>query len=181
MGLYDDMEKVLLSQQQIREKVEELGVQISQDYAGKEPVLVSVLKGAFIFMADLCRAITIPCSMDFMAVSSYGAGTESSGRVRIIKDLDTIIQNKHVILVEDVLDSGITLHYLIQLLRQRQPASLRLVTLLDKPARRRAQVDVDYCGFQVPDAFLVGYGLDYGEKYRNLPDVCILKRSMYQK
>ena len=128
-----------------------------------------------------CRAITIPCSMDFMAVSSYGAGTESSGRVRIIKDLDTIIQNKHVILVEDVLDSGITLHYLIQLLRQRQPASLRLVTLLDKPARRRAQVDVDYCGFQVPDAFLVGYGLDYGEKYRNLPDVCILKRSMYQK
>ncbi len=181
MGLYDDMEQVLLSQQQIREKVEELGAQISQDYAGKEPVLVSVLKGAFIFMADLCRAITIPCSMDFMAVSSYGAGTESSGRVRIIKDLDTIIQNKHVILVEDVLDSGITLHYLIQLLRQRQPASLRLVTLLDKPARRRAQVDVDYCGFQVPDAFLVGYGLDYGEKYRNLPDVCILKRSMYQK
>ena len=181
MGLYDDMEQVLLSQQQIREKVEEFGVQISQDYAGKEPVLVSVLKGAFIFMADLCRAITIPCSMDFMAVSSYGAGTESSGRVRIIKDLDTIIQNKHVILVEDVLDSGITLHYLIQLLRQRQPASLRLVTLLDKPARRRAQVDVDYCGFQVPDAFLVGYGLDYGEKYRNLPDVCILKRSMYQK
>ena len=175
------MEQVLLSQQQIREKVEELGAQISQDYAGKEPVLVSVLKGAFIFMADLCRAITIPCSMDFMAVSSYGAGTESSGRVRIIKDLDTIIQNKHVILVEDVLDSGITLHYLIQLLRQRQPASLRLVTLLDKPARRRAQVDVDYCGFQVPDAFLVGYGLDYGEKYRNLPDVCILKRSMYQK
>ncbi len=181
MGLYDDMEQVLLSQQQIREKVEELGAQISQDYAGKEPVLVSVLKGAFIFMADLRRAITIPCSMDFMAVSSYGAGTESSGRVRIIKDLDTIIQNKHVILVEDVLDSGITLHYLIQLLRQRQPASLRLVTLLDKPARRRAQVDVDYCGFQVPDAFLVGYGLDYGEKYRNLPDVCILKRSMYQK
>ena len=181
MGLYDDMEQVLLSEQQIREKVEALGVQISQDYAGKEPVLVSVLKGAFIFMADLCRAITIPCSMDFMAVSSYGAGTESSGRVRIIKDLDTIIQNKHVILVEDVLDSGITLHYLIQLLRQRQPASLRLVTLLDKPARRRAQVDVDYCGFQVPDAFLVGYGLDYGEKYRNLPDVCILKRSMYQK
>lgn len=181
MGLYDDMEQVLLSQQQIREKVEELGVQISQDYAGKEPVLVSVLKGAFIFMADLCRAITIPCSMDFMAVSSYGAGTESSGRVRIIKDLDTIIQNKHVILVEDVLDSGITLHYLIQLLRQRRPASLRLVTLLDKPARRRTQVDVDYCGFQVPDAFLVGYGLDYGEKYRNLPDVCILKRSMYQK
>ena len=181
MGLYDDMEQVLLSQQQIREKVEELGAQISQDYVGKEPVLVSVLKGAFIFMADLCRAITIPCSMDFMAVSSYGAGTESSGRVRIIKDLDTNIQNKHVILVEDVLDSGITLHYLIQLLRQRQPASLRLVTLLDKPARRRAQVDMDYCGFQVPDAFLVGYGLDYGEKYRNLPDVCILKRSMYQK
>ena len=179
MGLYDDMEQVLLSQQQIREKVEELGAQISQDYAGKEPVLVSVLKGAFIFMADLCRAITIPCSMDFMAVSSYGAGTESSGRVRIIKDLDTIIQNKHVILVEDVLDSGITLHYLIQLLRQRQPASLRLVTLLDKPARRRAQVDVDYCGFQVPDAFLVGYGLDYAEKYRNLPYIGILKPEVY--
>ena len=176
-----DIERILFSEEQLQTRIAELGAQITEDFRDKEPLFVGVLKGCFVFMADLLRSVDMYCTMDFMAVSSYGAGTESSGRVRIIKDLDTIIQNKHVILVEDVLDSGITLHYLIQLLRQRQPASLRLVTLLDKPARRRAQVDVDYCGFKVPDAFLVGYGLDYGEKYRNLPDVCILKRSMYQK
>ena len=176
-----DIERILFSEEQLQTRIAELGAQITEDFRDKEPLFVGVLKGCFVFMADLLRSVDMYCTMDFMAVSSYGDGTERSGRVRIIKDLDTIIQNKHVILVEDVLDSGITLHYLIQLLRQRQPASLRLVTLLDKPARRRAQVDVDYCGFQVPDAFLVGYGLDYGEKYRNLPDVCILKRSMYQK
>ena len=178
--MLNDVE-VLLTQQQIRQRVEELGRQLSEDYRGKDPVLVSVLKGAYIFMADLSRAITIPCSVDFMAVSSYGRGTESSGTVRIIKDLDTIIQNKHVIVVEDILDSGVTLSHLLRLLAERAPASLRLVTLLDKPARRQAPVQVDYRGFVVPDAFLVGYGLDYAEKYRNLPDVCILKPQVYTR
>lgn len=158
--LWDDVERVLLTRQQISERVAELGRRLSEDYTGKDPVLVSVLKGAYIFMADLSRVITIPCSVDFMAVSSYGRGTESSGTVQIIKDLDTNIQNKHVIVVEDILDSGVTLSHLLGLLKKRRPASLRLVTLLDKPARRQALVEVDYRGFEVPDAFLVGYGLD---------------------
>lgn len=179
--LWDDVESVLLTQQQIRERVAQLGRRLSEDYAGKNPVLVSVLKGAYIFMADLSRALTIPCSVDFMAVSSYGRGTESSGTVRIIKDLDTNIQNKHVIVVEDILDSGVTLSHLLGLLQGRGPASLRLVALLDKPARRQAQVEIDYRGFEVPDAFLVGYGLDYAEKYRNLPDLCILKPQVYER
>lgn len=177
--LWDDVERVLLTRQQISERVAELGRRLSEDYTGKDPVLVSVLKGAYIFMADLSRVITIPCSVDFMAVSSYGRGTESSGTVQIIKDLDTNIQNKHVIVVEDILDSGVTLSHLLGLLKKRRPASLRLVTLLDKPARRQALVEVDYRGFEVPDAFLVGYGLDYAEKYRNLPDICILKPQVY--
>ena len=157
-----------------------MGEILSREYEGKDPILVSVLKGAFVFMGDLCRAITIPCSVDFMAVSSYGRGTQTSGKVKIIKDLDTIIQNRHVIVVEDIVDSGVTLSRLLVMLKEREPASLRLVTLLDKPARRQAHVDIDYCGFQVPDAFLVGYGLDYAEKYRNLPDLCILKPEVYQ-
>ena len=180
MGLYDDMEQVLLSQQQIREKVEELGVQISQDYAGKEPVLVSVLKGAFIFMADLVREITVPCTVDFMAVSSYGKGAKSSGQVQIIKDLDTNIEGRHVIVVEDILDSGVTLSYLLELLRARRPASVRLCALLDKPARRKVPVEIDYRGLTVPDEFIVGYGLDYAEQYRNYPEIAVLKREMYE-
>lgn len=175
MELTEHVESVLLPREEIAQRVAQLGAELSAEYKDKNPVLISVLKGAFVFMADLCRAMTIPCSVDFMVVSSYGNATETSGTVKIIKDLDTIIQNRNVIVVEDIVDSGVTLSHLLTLLRVRKPASLRLVTLLDKPARRQAQVPIDYRGFVVPDAFLVGYGLDYAEQYRNLPDVCILK------
>ncbi len=179
-GMWDDVEQVLLTADQIQQKVRQLGALISQQYEGKNPVLVSVLKGAFVFLADLSRAVTIPCSVDFMVASSYGQGTKTRGSVKIIKDLDTVIQGRHVIVVEDIVDSGVTLSHLLAMLKLRAPASLKLVTLLDKPARRQAQVQVDWSGFQVPDAFLVGYGLDYAEKYRNLPDICILKPEVYQ-
>ena len=179
-GMWDDVEQVLLTADQIQQKVQQLGALISQQYEGKNPVLVSVLKGAFVFLADLSRAVTIPCSVDFMVASSYGQGTKTRGSVKIIKDLDTVIQGRHVIVVEDIVDSGVTLSHLLAMLKLRAPASLKLVTLLDKPARRQAQVQVDWSGFQVPDAFLVGYGLDYAEKYRNLPDICILKPEVYQ-
>ena len=175
MELTEHVESVLLPREEIAQRVGQLGAELSAEYKDKNPVLISVLKGAFVFMADLCRAMTIPCSVDFMVVSSYGNATETSGTVKIIKDLDTIIQNRNVIVVEDIVDSGVPLSHLLPLLRVRKPASLRLVTLLDKPARRQAQVPIDYRGFVVPDAFLVGYGLDYAEQYRNLPDVCILK------
>lgn len=179
-GMRDEMERTLLTREQIRQRVGELGQILSAEYRDKNPVLVSVLKGAFIFLADLCRAADMPCSIDFMIASSYGAGTETSGKVKIIKDLDTVIQGRHVIVVEDIVDSGVTLSHILAMLRERNPASLRLMTLLDKPARRKAHVDIDWTGFQVPDAFLVGYGLDYAEKYRNLPDICILKPEVYQ-
>lgn len=179
-GMRDEMERTLLTREQIRQRVGELGEILSAEYRDKNPVLVSVLKGAFIFLADLCRAADLPCSIDFMIASSYGAGTETSGKVKIIKDLDTVIQGRHVIVVEDIVDSGVTLSHILAMLRERNPASLRLMTLLDKPARRQAHVDIDWTGFQVPDAFLVGYGLDYAEKYRNLPDICILKPEVYQ-
>lgn len=179
-GMRDEMERTLLTREQIRQRVGELGEILSAEYRDKNPVLVSVLKGAFIFLADLCRAADLPCSIDFMIASSYGAGTETSGKVKIIKDLDTVIQGRHVIVVEDIVDSGVTLSHILAMLRERNPASLRLMTLLDKPARRKAHVDIDWTGFQVPDAFLVGYGLDYAEKYRNLPDICILKPEVYQ-
>ena len=178
--LTQGIERVLITSEQLKNTVSELGARISRDYAGKNPLMVSVLKGAFIFMADLVREITVPCTVDFMAVSSYGKGAKSSGQVQIIKDLDTNIEGRHVIVVEDIVDSGVTLSRLLVMLKEREPASLRLVTLLDKPARRQAHVNIDYCGFQVPDAFLVGYGLDYAEKYRNLPDLCILKPEVYQ-
>lgn len=177
----NDLQEVLVSKEEIQATVARLGAEISRDYEGKQPVLITVLKGAFIFMADLCRAITVPCTMDFMSVSSYGSGTTTSGKVRIRKDLDVNIEGQDVIIVEDILDSGVTLSSLIELLKTRNPKSLRLVTLFDKPERRRAHVDVDYCGIQVPDAFIVGYGLDYDELYRNLPDVSILKPEVYTK
>lgn len=176
-----DIEKVLISREELRKTVAELGARISRDYAGKNPIMVSVLKGAFVFMADLVREVTVPCTIDFMAVSSYGKGAKSSGQVQIIKDLDTNIEGRHVIVVEDILDSGTTLSYLLKLLHARHPASLRLCTLLDKPARRKVQVDIDYRGIEVPDAFIVGYGLDYAENYRNFPEIGILKREVYEK
>ena len=177
----NDLQEVLVSKEEIQATVARLGAEISRDYEGKQPVLITVLKGAFVFMADLCRAITVPCTMDFMSVSSYGSGTTTSGKVRIRKDLDVNIEGQDVIIVEDILDSGVTLSNLMELLKTRNPASLRLVTLFDKPDRRKAHVDVDYCGIQVPDAFIVGYGLDYDELYRNLPDVSILKPEVYTK
>ena len=177
--MLDDIQSVLLSEKQLEARVAELGDAISRDFKDKDVVFIGVLKGCFIFMADLMRHVTIPCSMDFMAVSSYGSGTVSTGAVKINKDLSQNIEGKHVIFVEDILDSGITLSYLKNYLMARQPASISIATLMDKPARRKADVKADYAGFEVPDAFVVGYGLDYNEKYRNLPFIGILKPGVY--
>ena len=177
--LDQDIERILLPQAQIHQRVAELGAEIDRDYAGKEPLLVSVLRGSFIFMADLVRSITLPCTVDFMAVSSYGKGTSSSGQVKIVKDLSESIEGKDLLVVEDILDSGNTLYYLLQLLQARHPASVRLCTLLDKPSRRVKPVKVDYTGFSIPDEFVVGYGLDYAERYRNLPYIGVLRPSVY--
>ena len=176
----DDIERVLITEEEISKIVKGLGKQISADYEGKEPILITVLKGAFVFMADLVREVTIPCTLDFMAVSSYGSGTESSGKVKIIKDLDTNIEGKDVIIVEDILDSGVTLSHLIELLNARKPNSIKICTLFHKPERQKVQLDVAYKGTIVPNEFIVGYGLDYAEKYRNLPDVCVLKKEIYE-
>ena len=173
-----DIERILLSEEEIQNKVAEIGARISVDYAGKNPMFVGVLKGCFIFMADLMRNVSIPCSMDFMAVSSY-SGVSSTGAVKINKDLSEDIGERHIILVEDILDSGVTLNYLKNYLMVRNPASIRIATLLDKPARRRAPIAADYSCFSVPDAFVVGYGLDYDERYRNLPYIGILKPAVY--
>ena len=178
--MLNDIEKVLLSEEDLQNIVHKLGAQISEDYKDKKLVLVSVLKGSVVFMADLMRAITIPCTIDFMSVSSYGSGTESSGRVKIIKDLDESVEGKDIIIVEDILDSGVTLEYLMKVLSARNPNSIRICTLLDKPERRKANVKADYAGAQIPDAFVVGYGLDYDEKYRNLPFVGALKPAVYE-
>ena len=180
MNMRDDIDHILISEEDLQKRVAELGEQISTDYAGKAPLLVSVLRGSFIFMADLTRHIQPFCQVDFMAVSSYGSGTVSSGQVNIVKDLTDSIEGKDVIVVEDILDSGNTLSYLFQLLKARNPASLRLVTLLDKPSRRTKPIQADYVGFTVPDEFVVGYGLDYNELYRNLPYIGVLKPCVYQ-
>ena len=172
------IERVLISAEEIESHVAEIGRQISADYAGKDPIFVGVLKGCFIFMADLMRHVTIDCSMDFMAVSSY-KGTNSTGAVKINKDLSEDIGGRHLILVEDILDSGVTLNYLKNYLQVREPASIAVATLMDKPARRKADIYADYSCFEVPDAFVVGYGLDYNERYRNLPYIGILKPEIY--
>lgn len=181
MSMNDDILRVLYSEEELEAKCAELGAQISKDYEGKNLLLVSVLKGAVVFMTDLMRHITVPCSIDFMVVSSYGSGVKTSGVVKIVKDLDADLAGKDLLIVEDILDTGMTLHYLKQLLQDRNPNSIRIATLLDKPERRRAAVRADYVGYQVPDEFVVGYGLDYDEKYRNLPYVGILKPEVYQK
>ena len=175
-----DVERVLFSQEELARRVSEIAAEIDRDYAGKEP-LVSVLRGSFVFMADLVRQIHLPCTVDFMAVSSYGAGTASSGQVKIVKDLSEHIEGKDVIVVEDILDSGNTLSYLLQILQARRPASVRLCTLLDEPSRRTKPVELHYAGFSIPDYFVVGYGLDYAEKYRNLPYIGVLKPCVYEK
>ncbi len=180
--MLNDIEKVLLSEDELKKIVEDLGAKITEDYKGKKLVVVSVLKGSVVFMADLMRAIKIPCSIDFMAVSSYGSGTKTSGVVKIIKDLDSeVVCGSDLLIVEDILDSGVTLEYLMKVLSARNPNSIRICTLLDKPERRRANIKADYSGAQIPDAFVVGYGLDYDEKYRNLPFVGILKPEVYEK
>lgn len=167
--------RMLIEEKRIRERVRELATQISGDYDGHEVLLVGVLKGAVMFMADLARELKCPCAMDFMAVSSYGMSTHSSGVVRILKDLDNTIEGKHVMLVEDIVDTGLTLNYICNVLRARKPASLKVCVLLDKPSRRKVDVHLDYVGFQIPDEFVVGYGLDYQEKYRQLPYVAVLE------
>jgi len=167
--------KVLLSAEQIHNRITELGAEIDRDYPSGEPVyLIAVLKGAFIFMADLARAMKTPARIEFIGISSYGKGKTSSGQVQLTKDLDAPIEGHHVIIVEDILDTGITLNYLTKLMAQRKPKSLRIVALLDKPERRKSPVKADYVGFKIPDEFVVGYGLDYAEDYRNLKDVCVM-------
>ena len=174
------IESVLITADEIEEKVAEVGKKISEDYDGKNPIFVGVLKGCFIFMADLMRHVSIPCTMDFMSVSSY-SGTSSTGAVKINKDLNQDIEGRHLILVEDILDSGVTLNYLKTYLQVRKPASVSIVTLMDKPVHRKAPVYADYACFDVPDAFVVGYGLDYNERYRNLPYIGILSPKVYSK
>jgi hypoxanthine phosphoribosyltransferase len=167
--------KVLLSAEQIHNRIAELGAEIDRDYPSGEPVyLIAVLKGAFIFMADLARAMKTPTRIEFIGISSYGKGKTSSGQVQLTKDLDAPIEGHHVIIVEDILDTGITLNYLTKLIAQRKPKSLRIVDLLDKPERRKSPVKADYVGFTIPDECVVGYGLDYAEDYRNLKDVCVM-------
>ncbi|USG65932.1 hypoxanthine phosphoribosyltransferase [Brevibacillus ruminantium] len=174
-----DIKEILLTEEQIAEKVKELGAVLSDEYRGKNPLVICVLKGAVVFMADLLRHMDIPCEMDFMAVSSYGSGTESSGMVKILKDLDTSAEDRHVLVVEDIMDSGLTLSRLMELLRHRRAASVKVVTLLNKPERRKVDISPDYSGFTIPDEFVVGYGLDYAEKYRNLPFIGVLKPEVY--
>lgn len=181
MGMNEDILQVLFSEEQLRQKCAELGARISRDYEGKNLLMVSVLKGSVVFMADLMRHITVPCGIDFMAVSSYGSGVKTSGVVKINKDLDIDLAGRDILIVEDILDSGMTLAYLTELLRDRGPASIRIAALLDKPSRRKAEVQPDYVGYVVPDEFVVGYGLDYDERYRNLPYVGILKPAVYTK
>ena len=173
-----DIERILISEEEIQKKVAEMGKKISQDFRDKDPLFVGVLKGCFIFMADLMRYVDIRCSMDFMAVSSY-SGTSSTGAVKINKDLSEDIEGRHIIIVEDILDSGVTLNYLKNFLMVRRPASISIATLMDKPARRKADVYADYSCFEIPDAFVVGYGLDYNERYRNLPYIGVLKSEIY--
>ena len=177
--MLNDIERILLSEEELKNIVDRLGEQISKDYKDKKLVLVSVLKGSVIFMADLMRAIKIPCTIDFMSVSSYGSGTKTTGVVKIIKDLDNeVVNGADLLIVEDILDSGVTLSYLMKVLSARNPNSIKICTLIDKPERRKADIKADYKGAEIPDAFVVGYGLDYDEKYRNLPFVGIVKEEV---
>ena len=181
MKLHQDVCEILYTQEQLAARVKELGEQITRDYQGEQILLVCTLRGASIFFCDLVRQIDLDVRIDFIATSSYGAGTESSGEVRLNKDLSEPIKDKHVIIVEDIIDSGLTLNYLKNLFAARGPKSIKICSLLDKPEGRRTQLVGDYIGFTIPNAFVVGYGLDYAEKYRNLPDVCVLAPRIYQK
>lgn len=176
-----DIAKILISKEDIEKRVCELGCQISADYQGDSIVMIGILRGAVVFFGDLAKEIKIPVSMDFMAVSSYGSSTVSSGVVRIIHDLDENIEGRNVLIVEDIIDTGLTLHYLVENLKSRKPKSIKICCLLDKPSRRQSPIKPDYVGFEVPDEFVVGYGLDYNEMYRNLPFIGILKPEVYKK
>jgi hypoxanthine phosphoribosyltransferase len=180
-AVHPHVERVLLAEEEIQRRVRQMAGQISADYAGREPLLVGILKGAFIFLADLVRSLTIPVHLDFMAVSSYGSASESSGAVRILKDLDQSIEGVYVLLVEDIVDTGLTLNYLKENLRARGPATLKVCTLLDKPSRRLVAVEPDYNGFAIPDEFVVGYGLDYNGNYRHFRDIMVLKKEVYAR
>lgn len=177
--MLQDVERVLITEQQMQEKIRELGAAISRDYAGMDLVVVGVLKGAAPFTSDLFRAITIPCELDFIRISSYGASTKSTGVHRVLLDLDYTLEGRHVLIVEDIVDTGLTIKFLKEYLGQRAPASLKVATLLDKPSRRKVEVEINYRGFEIPDFFVVGNGLDYAEKYRNLREICVLKPEVY--
>ena len=178
-AMHQDVSEVLLTEPVLRDRVAELGRELAADYADRDPILIGVLKGSIVFLADLVRQMEIPLSVDLMEVSSYGSGTESSGQVRILKDLKGSIEGRNVLVVEDIIDTGLTLNYLLRYLGDRAPASLRVACLLDKPARRLVEMEIDYRGFTIPDRFVVGYGLDYDERYRNLPYIGVLKPSVY--
>ncbi|GFR38427.1 hypothetical protein PRECH8_17230 [Insulibacter thermoxylanivorax] len=177
--MHNDIQEILYTEEQIQDKIRELGEKISSEYAGRNPLVICVLKGAYMFMADLTKRITIPIEVDFMAISSYGQSTKSSGVVKILKDLDVPVEGRDVIIAEDIVDSGLTLSYLIDVLERRNAKSVSVVALFDKPAGRKVDLQADYIGFTLPDAFVVGYGLDYAEKYRNLPYIGILKPEVY--
>ena len=177
--MMSDIKEVLITGEEIQAKVQELAQRIARDYRDKDPVLVGVLNGAFVFLSDLVRHLDLPCTVDFVSWSSYGKDTSSSGVFRIMKDLETNVESKHVLVVEDIIDTGLTLHYLLDTIRARRPASVKVVALLDKPSRRKIQAKADYLGFQIPDAFVVGYGLDFAQRYRNLPFIGVLKPDIY--
>lgn len=179
--MHEDLKEIWFDEDQIQDAVKDVGRVISRDYTGKNLLLVGILKGCFVFMADLIRVITIPCAVDFMSVSSYGSGTESRGVVKIIKDLDLSLESYDVLLIEDILDSGNTLNYVKDILSRRNPKSLRICTMFDKPSRRQVNIQADYVGYEIADEFIVGYGLDYDEKYRDLPYVGVLKSEVYSK
>ncbi len=179
--MHSDFDSVLISREQIAARIKELAARLDADYADKNPLFICILKGSVFFFTDLLKELTVPAEIDFMAVSSYGDGDTTSGYVKIIKDLGRPIVDRHVVIVEDLIDTGTTLSHLCELLKTRDPASLHICTLMDKPERRLAKVDVTYCGFTIPDEFVIGYGLDYAERYRNLPEVYILSRKVYEK
>jgi len=170
-----DKPKVIITREEIAEKVAELAAEIRKDYRGKNPLLIGILKGSFVFMSDLVRSMNIPVEIDFVRLASYGTGKDSSGKIKLIKDVETPVKNRHVLVVEDIVDRGLTVRFLLDYLSFRKPASLKLCALFDKPSRRKVEVPIDYVGFTVPDAFVVGYGLDFDEKYRYLPNLCILE------
>jgi hypoxanthine phosphoribosyltransferase len=178
--MIEEIDRVLISKEEIADKVHQLAEKISKDYKGKELVLAGVLKGGFVILADLMRAITIPLDMDLIAVSSYGSDVQSSGVVKLVKDLDVSVEGKHVLIVEDIIDTGLTLSYLVENFKTRHPLSVKVFAFLNKPDRRKVKLEVDYTGFIIPDEFVVGYGLDYNNKYRQLPDICVLKPEAYK-